>query len=519
MAVALSFRARCVAVDSARSYSPLHEMENCGPMHLRRITGRVAQFLYGSKLDKATGFIGTKMLNGALWLRERALNDVCPVDITDEVGLTQFLIKEVRSGVNDRLMRCIEVELLSVVYDVLFSKGRLRKDVFAKVRDRVPVPFFSKIAEKGHATFLKHVLSQKVLMDSIEEDQITDAFIKAMRNGHLECMKIFLSRNGFISSLSNTQLGYAFVEASRNGHEKCLSEILTNERMRRRIPHKSFGTALFKAIQSQHTESTKILFYYRELISRIPLKTISKLFALSVEKGHTQCLKVILSHKKFSTYTRSPNLSFALSQVAEKGHFDCLNVLINEEGLLDRISSLQIGAVLHTAVAHSRLKCIQVLFAHKSYTRRVPNQDMVAALEPVCTSGSLAALNVVKYAQFLWSKQKTKPPFSLHKLLHEFNLVFSTDMYRDVINAYENDSQIPMQKNKQQLKESITHVLVGYAREDGDSLRKQKAIRFLHSIWEQHGSPETDEGLDFGPNHMWDSLPFFTGAFIDCLTG
>ncbi len=65
----------------------------------------------------------------------------------------------------------------------------------------------------------------------------------------------------------------------------------------------------------------------------------------------------------------------------------------------------------------------------------------------------------------------------------------------------------------------MTRVLVGYAREDGDSIRKQKAQQFLHSIWEWLGSPETDEGLDFAPNHMWDSLPAFVGAFLDCQMG
>ncbi len=63
----------------------------------------------------------------------------------------------------------------------------------------------------------------------------------------------------------------------------------------------------------------------------------------------------------------------------------------------------------------------------------------------------------------------------------------------------------------------MKRVLVGYAREDGDSIRKQKAQLFFKSIWERHGSPETEEGLDFAPNHMWDSLLVFARAFLDCL--
>ncbi len=477
----LRVRAYCAAEESAGTNSSVKEVQQKPSQH-HFFSGRVALFLGAP--TRQNGQSGMSMLHGVLERNAAALAEVCPELIpTNEVALTQFVLKEVRSGTSERLIRCLDAGLFSVVHDVLFFQGRFREGILEQLTDQTVNELFSKSVDKGAAQLLTLLLSQDPFHPRIFEGDLRLTFCRAAANGQLKCLQALLYHEGIVDRLPDYTLGSALCSTAEHGLLECLQAFLDHEGIVDRLPESQLGFALI----------------------------------LATRYGHLECLQVLLDHESIVDRISGFDLGWALENTAQNGHPECLQALLDHESIVDRIPDNKLGSALRSAAERGLLECLQALLANDKVAARIPDQALVEVLKPVVNTDSHIVLTITMNALALFNEYYP-PSQSIHSLLLDFNFLFSTDMYADVLAIYGGTFPIETPEQKNALKESITHVLVGYARENGDSVRKQQATRFLHSIWEMFGSPETDEGLDFGPNHMWDSLSAYREAFLDCLT-
>ncbi len=425
----LRIRALCAADASRGTCSAKEDLEGSGSRTLSRIGGRVAQCLYGKDFDAVTGLKGTKMLNGALWLREQALKRVCPPSATNEVALTQFVLKEVRAEDFNRLKRCIKVGMLSAVFDVLFSKGAPRVDVLNKTPAEVVETFFGMVVQKKHMPILRVlldtpaymgrmpadsmgrlikraavtgcieplrvILSHKDTVDGVSSIAYHVAIARALYTGHFECATALLEKKKKVAELPDENINNLFRYCARDGHHVALEIFLTDKHLSPRISAEQLSSSLSLALEKNHIASTLAVLDSKRFIDVATEDVVGKPFLYASALGRTPSLHKIVSQKELVACISGRTLEQTLFSTAARGQTESLRLIMSCEELAGQILPKTIRTMVSKAANNGRFECIQEIFSHPDLIARTLDKEFIEALAPAVRSGSIEEVQAI----------------------------------------------------------------------------------------------------------------------------
>lgn len=578
------------------------------------LAGVVAEFLGGPSKDTTQS--GNKMLSEAVDAIESTLHKVLPgVGVVSEVSLTRFLLDEVAAGDCSRLELSVREGLLSVVYDVFFSKEGVREEILDIVPRKILAKFLYTAANQGLSHVVKKLILTPAYTERLQDKHLRRALLEAAEEGHGECVgeilsspvvdrisdiglgralggaawsgdvtcfRTILSDEALCARIPDDYFGTALQNAAGRGHIACIRELLSQEAFARRITDEDIGFALESAAEKNELESVKEFLKQADLVARIPDERLGSAVSRAAFEGSLTCLKEILSHSGLKTRIARADLAEAFPNTAQNGHLECLREMLSHTDLVGRISGEEVGYILSAAALEGQIECLEEVLSSDDLVGRItdrvlnlslknaahsiecvekillhgnlvehmtdevladvlysmailghhdsvgtppsvedcehfdPTDEQIVALRNVASTKNHAAFAVFTPTLRFLNNYAVIGEKTAEKLLHEFNLVFSADVYGDVKTLFGESFPLDTDEKVELFMTCVADVISGYARQEEDSTAKQKAQLFLHSIWESHGSPETDEGLDFAPNHMWDSAEILALAVSDC---